>query len=150
MDASNDSFTNETFDYGDFNGLTQSTISYFTFILLGIFGNMICFLGLLGNILSIIVLSKPKMQKLSSYRYLLWLSICDAIGLLFTLVVFFQYTIKPGQIIPLWKNGVYQYILLYVYPIVTTTQLLSVWIVFVFTIDRYFYVCKPYFGKSKS
>lgn len=37
-------------------------------------------------------------------------------------------------------------LLTYVHPIVSATQALSVWITLAFTIDRYLYVCKPFYG----
>jgi hypothetical protein len=147
MDELNDSFDNYSFNY-DFNESIQSANTYFSFILLGIVGNIICLLGLFGNILSIIVLSKRTMWKLSTYTYLLSLSICDAVGLVFTIPVLLQYTIEPGRSTPQWMTYTFQVVLLYFYPVVVTTQTLSVWITLVFTVDRYLYVCKPYLGKA--
>jgi len=36
--------------------------------------------------------------------------------------------------------------LIFIYPIVSSTQALSVWITLAFTVDRYLYVCKPFYG----
>lgn len=38
-------------------------------------------------------------------------------------------------------------LLVYVYPVVSSTQALSVWLTLAFTVDRYLYVCHPYFGR---
>lgn len=127
---------------------SDQTSKYLSHILLGIIGVIICIVGIFGNIISIIVLSRQSMHKLSTYAYLIALSVCDAFGLFFTIIVLIQYSIPPGSVMPKWMSTTYPILLVYVYPIVVTSQTLSVWITLAFTIDRYFYVCKPYSCKK--
>ena len=88
------------------------------------------------------------MNKLSTYAYLIALSVCDAVSLVFTIIALLQYSIGPGSAMPRWMVTTYPKLLSYVYPIVGATQALSVWITLALTIDRYLYVCKPYLGNK--
>ena len=120
--------------------------SYSTHLLLGVIAIALSVLGIFGNIISIVVLSKQTMNKLSTYAYLIALSTCDAVNLVFTIIALLQYSIVPGMTMPKWMVTTYPKLLGYVYPVVGATQALSVWITLAFTIDRYLYVCKPYLG----
>jgi hypothetical protein len=122
--------------------------SYSTHILLGVIAIAISVLGIFGNIVSIVVLSRQTMNKLSTYAYLIALSVCDAVSLVFTIIALLQYSIVPGSAMPKWMVTTYPKLLSYVYPIVGATQALSVWITLALTIDRYLYVCKPYLGNK--
>lgn len=115
--------------------------------ILAIIGVWVCVIGMLGNIFSIIVLSQKSMKRLSTYSYLLGLSICDEISLTFTIIILLNYAVP--NIISLTPNlaNNYKIMLIYIYPIVSSTQALSVWITLAFTVDRYVYVCHPYFGR---
>jgi hypothetical protein len=126
----------------------NNNTSLLTHILLGIIGVLICIIGIFGNTISIIVLSKQTMNKLSTYAYLIALSVCDAVGLLFTIIVLLQYSLPPGSIMPECIVHIYPIIVVYVQPIVSASQTLSVWITLALTIDRYLYVCKPYLGSK--
>lgn len=119
--------------------------------ILSIFGTIICVIGIIGNIFSIIVLCKKSMTKLSTYSYLLGLSICDELSLLLTVFIFLDY-LSPFLTTYLSCSAQVSLVnfskvlLFYIYPIVSSTQALSVWITLAFTVDRYLYVCKPFYG----
>lgn len=132
------------------NSLNPSSISKLTKII-SVFGTIICIIGIVGNLFSIVVLCKKSMKKLSTYSYLLGLSICDEIGLILTILVFLDYLSPYLSNFMVCENQVklknyHKMLLPYIHPIVSATQALSVWITLAFTIDRYLYVCKPFYG----
>ena len=115
---------------------------------LSILGVCISLFAIIGNFLSIIVLTRKTMKKLSTYTYLLGLSLCDEICSIFTVIVLLQYSILPLIRLSDTIMNNYKILLIYVYPIVGLTQALSVWITLAFTIDRYLYVCHPFYGRK--
>ena len=122
-------------------------------ITLSLVGILICLIGIIGNFFSIIVLLRKSMKKLSIYSYLLGLSICDEISLTLTVFIFLDYTmpfIGNQMNIKMSQNSVnnYRIFLFYIYPVVASTQALSIWITLAFTVDRYLYVCQPYIGRK--
>nr|QVK45813.1 G protein-coupled receptor [Proales similis] len=110
-------------------------------------GIVLSLIGILGNLFSIVVLLRPSMKRLATYSYLLGLSICDEISLVLTVVVLSQYAL-PDSVWTIDSRNNYQKLLTYVYPVTSSAQALSVWITLAFTIDRYLYVCQPYFGRE--
>lgn len=72
--------------------LNQTTIVDKLTQIIATLGVFICFFGILGNFLSIIVLSRKAMKKLSTYAYLLGLSVSDEISLIFTVKNFPDYS----------------------------------------------------------
>ena len=113
---------------------------------LAILGIIICMIGIVGNLFSMIVLSRKSMSRLSTYSYLLGLSICDEISLFFTIIIFAKYSLPSTIDLSDSFNNNYKLLQIYIYPIVASMQALSVWITLAFTIDRYLYVCQPYYG----
>ena len=89
------------------------------------------------------------MKKLSTYSYLLALSICDEISLILTVLIFLENLI-PFFKLNLSRNIInsHKIILIYIEPITVSSQALSVWITLAFTIDRYLYCCQPYIGNK--
>ena len=59
-------------------------------LIISLFGVIICIFGITGHLFSIIVLCKKRMKKLSTYSYLLGLSICDEISLILTVLIFLE------------------------------------------------------------
>lgn len=115
--------------------------------ILAILGVCICVIGIIGNFLSIIVLTRKSMKKLSTYSYLLGLSICDEISLTLTVIILLHYASPTRIILSQSLSSKHKILLIYIYPIVASTQALSVWITLAFTVDRYLYVCHPYYGR---
>lgn len=140
------SFNNFTDENDTENNEIILSTPYLSHILLGVIGILVCVIGILANLTSIIILNKHAINKLSTYVYLIALSVCDAIGLFFTIIVFMQYSILPDSAIPSWILNIYPKVLVYVYPMVIAAQTLSVWIIFALTIDRYLCVCRPNLG----
>lgn len=111
--------------------------------ILSIISFILCIIGIFGNIISIIILNKQPMKKLSTNIYLLGLAISDFISLFLNLLIlinnFFTMIKIPQQI-----NNIITIIVIYVYPIILSTQVLSIFITLSFTVDRYVYICHPY------
>ena len=147
----NDSFNiTVTLGISDFQDVFDFDVPLLTLVL-GFLGTFICMIGIIGNIFSIIVLCKKSMKKLSTYSYLLGLSICDEISLVLTVFIFLDYLapflLKNLNFVTKIKLiNSHKIFLFYIYPVVSSTQALSVWITLAFTVDRYLYVCKPFIG----
>lgn len=73
---------------------TQDIISYY---LMGIATTSICCVGIIGNILSLIVLSKPTMRTGTTHMYLIALAISDTLVLIFTILTALKDTRSPYQ-----------------------------------------------------
>lgn len=101
-------------------------------------------IGLVGNCLSLRVFTSKMMWKISASFYLAALALCD-MGVLSTYVLFDW--LNKG--LPQWpghyrfplvaKDGICETFLFLTY----TFRFLSVWIIVVFTVERYIGVCKP-------
>ena len=115
-----------------------------TYYVVGIGGMVVCCLGLIGNILSICVLTRPNMRT-STYSYLCALSVCDSLVLFFTAILLIKDLSKPGKDNRLpWDEGMYPYIFPYVHPMAFTFQVTSIWLTLAFTVDRYIMICHPF------
>lgn len=75
-----------------FDPTTQDIISYY---LMGIATTSICCVGIVGNILSLIVLSKPTMRTGTTHMYLIALAISDTLVLIFTILTALKDTRSP-------------------------------------------------------
>ena len=110
--TANDSFIEmDTLDIDE--DLTQTGITRLTQIL-AILGVCICTIGIIGNFFSIIVLNRKAMKKLSTYTYLLGLSVCDEISLTFTIMILFNYAMPAAQIPKAFAFN-YKILLIYIY-----------------------------------
>ena len=76
-------------DIGDIDDIPIGGVTKLTQIL-AMLGICISIIGIIGNFFSIIVLTRKSMKKLSTYSYLLGLSICDEISLIFTVYILLQ------------------------------------------------------------
>jgi len=97
-------------------------------LIISLFGIIICIFGITGHLFSIIVLCKKRMKKLSTYSYLLGLSICDEISLILTVLIFLE-NLLPFLKLNLPRNVIngHKIILIYIEPITVSSQALSVW-----------------------
>lgn len=118
-------------------------IELFEFWSNGILLNMVGVLGILGNILSMIILSRPQMR--SSINYLLiGLARCDTVLILTSILLFGVPAIYP-------YTGYLRYYYLrllpeisrVVYPLAMSAQTASVYLTLTVTLERYVAVCHP-------
>ena len=118
---------------------------YLTYYIMGIGGMAVCCLGIIGNILSIVVLTQKCMNS-STYSYLTSLAVCDLLFLLFSMIILVKDTEKPPHNHLFNSNHnllVYfsKYSFMYVHPIAFTLQVISIWLTLAVTVDRYILVC---------
>ncbi|KAK2184988.1 hypothetical protein NP493_248g01024 [Ridgeia piscesae] len=124
---------------------SQHTRNLITYYLMGIGAMTVCVLGLLGNILSLIILTQKTMRS-STYSYLSSIAVCDSLVLIFTMVLLMKdldYPVKDQQKWP-WDRGLYPYLFPFVHPLAFTFQVTSIWLTLAFTIDRYIMICHPF------
>lgn len=115
--------------------VTQQELIDFQYYVQGVCGNTIAILGLIGNILSIVVLSQPRMKSATSC-YLIALSVYDCFVLL-ALMLFFALPIvyiKTGLLE--WYFKLYPYLHPFAYPLALTAQTCSIYTTVGFTIER--------------
>ena len=150
--ATNGTGENETLT--DFSGLSDSDeVKYektlFNHYLMGIGGTTVCFVGIICNILSVIVLTRRVMNS-STYSYLSALAVCDTIALTLTVTLFLLSTDiqfpKKGEIV--WASDVYAYLFPYLHPSAMAMQVTSIWLTLGFTVDRYIMICHPFRAES--
>jgi hypothetical protein len=131
--------------YGNYNEFPCPPSEYpeFEFWTNGILLNLVGFFGVLGNILSMIILSRPQMR--SSINYLLiGLARCDTILILTSMLLFGIPAIYP-------YTGFLRYYFFrllpdispVVYPLAMIVQTASVYLTLTVTLERYVAVCHP-------
>ncbi|KAH8345759.1 hypothetical protein KR067_003399 [Drosophila pandora] len=109
----------------------------------GVLINIVGLLGILGNIISMIILSRPQMR--SSINYLLTgLARCDTVLILTSILLFGIPSIYPytGHFFG-YYNYVYPFISPAVFPIGMIAQTASIYMTFTVTLERYVAVCHP-------
>jgi hypothetical protein len=131
--------------HGNYNEFPCQPSDYpeFEFWSNGVLLNLIGFFGVLGNILSMIILSRPQMR--SSINYLLiGLARCDTILIITSMLLFGIPAIFP-------HTGFLRYyyfrllpdISAVVYPLAMIVQTASVYLTLTVTLERYVAVCHP-------
>ena len=115
------------------------TFQYYTW---GVTANIISCYGIVGNILSIIVLSHRQMRNSTSY-YLISLAIYDMLVLLFMSLFLAIPTIYLEKDILEGYFFAYPYMHPFVYPIALIAQTGTVYTILAFTVERYIAVCRP-------
>ena len=117
-------------------------IEEYQFYIFCIVGGPVAVLGIIGNILSIFVLSSWRMRSPTSC-YLIALAVFDIIVLISMVLCFSLpiYSRTMGQF--LWYNQNYPYINSYAYFMALTAQTCSIYTTVAFTAERYIAVCRP-------
>jgi hypothetical protein len=110
----------------------------FEFIVHGILINSVGVLGLLGNVVSIVVLSRPQMKS-SINTLLIGLVGCDSLLIITSIFMFcftvFRYT--GSQFFQDYYWRVYPYVVPFVYPVALMAQTGSAYLTLAVTIERY-------------
>ncbi|CAD7087539.1 unnamed protein product [Hermetia illucens] len=118
-------------------------LTEFEFWVSGVILNFVGLLGILGNILSMVILSRPQMR--SSINYLLiGLARCDTVLIITSMLLFGIPAIYPytGYLF-YYYYYIYPNISPCVYPIAMASQTASVYLTFTVTLERYVAVCHP-------
>lgn len=147
MDADGN-ITNETLFDSYIN--TNPEEVFFEFIAYGVLLNLIGFMGIIGNVISMIILSRPQMR--SSINYLLiGLARCDTVLIvtsifLFGLPAIYQYT--KTDLLYSYQYKIYPYLCLIVFPVALIAQTVSVYLTLTVTLERFVAVCHPLQARS--
>lgn len=128
----------------------------FDFWLSGLVLNVVGVIGILGNILSMVILSRPQMR--SSINYLLiGLARCDTVLIITSMLLFGFRSIYPytGYLF-FYNYYIYPQIVPYVFPLATAAQTASIYLTLMVSLERYVAVCHPLraralctYGRSK-
>lgn len=120
----------------------------FRFIVNGVLLNVVGVLGILGNIISMVILSRPQMR--SSINYLLiGLARIDTVLIVTSILLFGLPGIHPytGMLFTYFYN-VYPRIMPFVYPLATIVQTASVYLTLTVSLERFVAVCHPFRARS--
>lgn len=128
---------------GSSGGDLQYQKDLLMYYLMGICGMVLCCLGIIGNILSVIVLSQRLMRS-STYSYLSALAVSDTCFLFMTMLLLIKDTKKPVKDEIRWMEPFYVYMFPFVHPTALTFQVTSIWLTLAFTVDRYIMICHPF------
>lgn len=134
----------------DFSCLVKEPppIQFYRFITNGLLLNFVGFLGIFGNVISMIILSRPQMR--SSINYLLiGLARIDTALIITSILLFGLPGIYPysGALFTYYYN-VYPHIAPIVYPLATAVQTASVYLTLTVSLERFVAVCHPLRARS--
>lgn len=120
----------------------------FEFVTYGVLLNAVGALGILGNVISMIILSRPQMK--SSINYLLiGLARCDTVLIVTSVLLFGLPVIYPstGRLFAYYFH-VYPLVAPVVYPVAMISQTVSVYLTLTVTLERFVAVCHPLQARS--
>ena len=104
----------------------------------GVITNLVVFLGLIGNSLTVLILSRRVMRSSTNY-YLGALAIWDTVVLICTALLIGI----PGTRAEWYTKYVFAYVVSYMYPLALSAQTATIWLTVSFTVERYIAVCHP-------
>lgn len=141
---------NETDEYyGQDEEQIRSEILY-EFVTNGVLLNVVGVLGIMGNVISMIILTRPQMR--SSINYLLTgLAKCDTVLILTSVFLFgipaiYNYSETPFLVGYYFR--IYPFLSHVVYPIALMAQTVSVYLTLTVTLERFVAVCHPLQARS--
>lgn len=120
----------------------------FNFVAYGVLLNIIGVFGIIGNIISMIILSRPQMK--SSINYLLiGLARCDTVLIITSILLFGLPSIywSTGYLF-VYNFWIHPIIATVVYPVAMISQTVSVYLTLVVTLERFVAVCQPLRARS--
>ena len=126
---------------------TEKTIlNAILYYLTGICRLIVCILGFIGNMMSVVVLTGKIYNASSTYVYLIALAVSDSLLLVTALVLslndIFTETMEYNRNISEFIAFTFPYIS----PLCNTFQTISIWLTLGFTVDRYIMICHPFQG----
>ncbi|CAH0559345.1 unnamed protein product [Brassicogethes aeneus] len=139
----NSNFTNSSLDVESCMYSVATHIKFYRFVTNGILLNFLGCLGILGNIISMIILSRPQMR--SSINYLLiGLALSDTLLIITSILLFGLPGIFPySGFLFNYYYYVYAHIVPVVYPLGLMAQTASVYLTVTVSLERFVAVCHP-------
>lgn len=128
--------------------IESDEVNFFRFVTNGLGINIIGLFGILGNIISMIILSRPQMR--SSINYLLiGLARIDTVLIITSMLLFGLTGIHPytGSMFT-YHYIVYPHIIPVLYPIAMFAQTASVYLTMTVSLERFVAVCHPLRARS--
>ena len=119
---------------------TTSPCQHFTFLLYGVAAGTVCILGLLGNFISVIVLSQDSKTPVASFQ-LMTLAVADN---LFLALWYVHYSLRFVLRFSGTAAPALTYVRLHTFPVLYTAQTWTIWLTVVIAFNRYMAVCWPY------
>ena len=104
----------------------------------GVLTNIVVIMGLIGNLLTIVILSQRAMRS-STNHYLTALAFWDSVVLICTFLLIGLIGVEFEA----YANNVHPYIVAYIYPVALIAQTATIWLTVSFTVERYIAVCHP-------
>ncbi|XP_057663036.1 FMRFamide receptor [Diorhabda carinulata] len=128
--------------------MAEDSDVFFQFVVNGLFMNLIGVLGVLGNIISMIILSRPQMR--SSINYLLiGLARVDTVLIITSMLLFGLPGIYPySGMLFTYFYVVLPHIAPVVFPLATVVQTASVYLTVTVSLERFVAVCHPLRARS--
>ncbi|KAJ0180824.1 hypothetical protein K1T71_002909 [Dendrolimus kikuchii] len=118
------------------------------FVVHGVLLNLIGAGGLLGNALSVLVLTRPQMRS-SINCLLVGLAACDTVLILTSVLLFGLTAVYPYTgLLHHYYYHVCPHLTPYAYPIANAAQTMSVYLTLIVTVERWVAVCHPFRAKA--